>query len=514
MTAVANIAEVRSHTDFLSLLQDVGTAFTASNADLDWLDRAIHSGKLPWGESIRLFTRFPSRRGDILEQQGIHYWYWFSGPPHLLNHLSLSSSFASIVSSRQSHRNEARSNWFRKFLHAARSLGRDDDWWLVFSEIATSLLSEHVSQRMQMRSIQCDFTTLPQIVEYLTQARGPAFGSKERTLQCWIMPWSANRSYSSDVEENGLLPQRSGVKEADRLAIELPDRVHVLDVRKGGNVDQLIQERLAASAGTDFGVRLYRWVDETNNRREHLINAGAVEWLLSRGEGVDANDMADDRSAAVETFNPIVPVSFFTSKSDDSNWPYLTHCTRGRSYSWNDATMRADWDRWLLDELPDESSPWLSLLHIVESQRLLAAPGMTRQQVATISFSAVPLPELLDRRTYRNHLRRWDWEPYGLCIHRSVLEELGVREVIYGDESTWENLPDKSRPWFQPRYSRNGKIDWQEEREWRMVGDLRLRRIPWHSLFFFVPNSSEARTLGSFFPVVDLAKDPTPPPSC
>ena len=176
--------------------------------------------------------------------------------------------------------------------------------------------------------------------------------------------------------------------------------------------------------------------------------------------------------------------------------------------------MRADWDRWLLEELPDESSPWLSLLHIVESQRLLAAPGMTRQQVATISFSAVPLPELLDRRTYRNHLRRWDWEPYGLCIHRSVLEELGVREVIYGDESTWENLPDKSRPWFQPRYSRNGKIDWQEEREWRMVGDLRLRRIPWHSLFFFVPNSSEARTLGSFFPVVDLAKDPIPPPSC
>lgn len=512
MKAVANIAEVRSHTDFLSVLQEMDTAFTAGNEALEWLDHSIQCGELPWGESIRLFTRFPSQRCEILEQQGLQYWYWFSGPPHLLHQLSLSSSFASLVSSRQSHRNEARSNWFRKFLHAARSLSRDDDWWLVFPEIATGLLSEHVSQRFQTRSIQCEFATLPQIVEYLTQARGPALGSKERTLQCWIMPWSANRSCSSDVEQKEQRPQRSGVKEADRLAIHLPDRVHVLDVRKGGNVDQLLQERLEASSGTDFGVRLYRWVDETNARPAHLIKAGAVEWLLSRGEELRTNNTEVQLSYAVETFNPIVPVSFFASRSEHSSWPYLTHCTRGRSYSWNDATMRADWDRWLLEELPDESSPWLSLLHIVESQRLLAAPGMTRQQVATISFSAVPLPELLDRRTYRNHLQRWDWEPYGLCIHRSVLEELGGREVIYGDESTWEDLPEESRPWFQPRYSRNGKIDWQEEREWRMVGNLRLRRIPWQSLFFFVPSTSEARTLGKFFPVVDLAKDPTRPP--
>jgi hypothetical protein len=72
--------------------------------------------------------------------------------------------------------------------------------------------------------------------------------------------------------------------------------------------------------------------------------------------------------------------------------------------------------------------------------------------------------------------------------------------VIYGEESTWNDLDRESRPWFQPRFSRNGKLDWQEEKEWRLLGDLRLRKLPWESIFFFVPSRAEAERLSRISP--------------
>jgi hypothetical protein len=123
-----------------------------------------------------------------------------------------------------------------------------------------------------------------------------------------------------------------------------------------------------------------------------------------------------------------------------------------------------------------------------------------------VCFTAVPLGELPERTVFRKHLARWDFVPYGLAIRKSILKSAGCREVIYGDESDWYELPNDDRPWFQIKTSKNGKIDWTQEQEWRLVGDLDLTKIDSGDAFAFVKTRQDAMRLSEIcrWPIVVL----------
>jgi hypothetical protein len=164
---------------------------------------------------------------------------------------------------------------------------------------------------------------------------------------------------------------------------------------------------------------------------------------------------------------------------------------------------------WLAGSAPDES-PLATLATILESGMLRGRSALNRADESCVSFSGVPLDELARRRTFQPHLGRWDWEPFGLMIERRALEQLGARPVIYGDAETHRQLSTDQRPLFQPakRRRRAGFRfgDWQEEREWRCVGDVRLSDLPRSAVHVFVAYAHQAQTLAchSAWPVIWL----------
>ena len=59
------------------------------------------------------------------------------------------------------------------------------------------------------------------------------------------------------------------------------------------------------------------------------------------------------------------------------------------------------------------------------SGRLIASSEFVRGETPVVSLTAVPLGEIRTLRTYRSHLSRWDFEPYGICIRRDWLQRRG-----------------------------------------------------------------------------------------
>jgi|694.fasta_scaffold00262_15 hypothetical protein len=477
---------------------------TARDFPFSWFEDCAHRQRRAFDACLQVYCEFPSLRGSPNFCQEYPLWYWLVGSPGLMHELQHHPSFAAVVSSRQSHRNEDRQRWFRKFLQAARSIDRAQDWWLYFPTIATGPISEHVARRCEMKSVKCETLSYHALLDRLSRlATEPMdFTKNTREVQCWITP-ALDSTTANDFPQSHFASQKKRDRKpsfGDALSIHLPQRLHVIDLREGGNIDRLLEERLLEDRFQDPSVRIYRLKEDRTHTRDTHLQQGAIDWILLEPCPLETTRTSEASAGQHPIYNPIFSVSSFCAKSNLTEWPYLTHCTRARVLKWSDTKLSSDWDRWLLDGLPEETSPWETLLQIAHSQRLMSFPDMTRDKIPTISFSAVPLVELLSRRAYRSHLRRWDWEPYGLCVQKSALRGFPVREVIYGEESTWNDLDRESRPWFQPRFSRNGKLDWQEEKEWRLLGDLRLRKLPWESIFFFVPSRAEAERLSRISP--------------
>ena len=110
---------------------------------------------------------------------------------------------------------------------------------------------------------------------------------------------------------------------------------------------------------------------------------------------------------------------------------------------------------------------------------------------------------------FRSHLSRWDFLPFGIAIDRHVLERIGARRVIYRADSDWPEIAPADRPFYQVASSESGKIDWRQEKEWRLVGELDLKQLGHDEAVVFVPTLQDAETVSSIsrWPVVVLADD-------
>jgi hypothetical protein len=190
-----------------------------------------------------------------------------------------------------------------------------------------------------------------------------------------------------------------------------------------------------------------------------------------------------------------MPANWLSKSWDEVEWPFLAHCTRGNSGPLPDETLEQFRDRaWKAGVIPN-SHPLSTLQQILNDQRIKGNPRLTRSQQPCVSFSAVPLAELLSRRRFRSHLGRWDWEPYGILVRQEVLQGLGARPVVYGDEADFKLLADDDKPYFQPLGKKNTRHhqDWSIEREWRLFGDLNFADLPRESIIVFVATRAEAQ---------------------
>lgn len=300
----------------------------------------------------------------------------------------------------------------------------------------------------------------------------------------------------------------------DRIALALADTVYALAIRRGGNIEHLLTQRLRDvsfptasvfvaihSAGQKgLPADATRWLD-----------LGAVGWLVHSTAAYRATWMVDCRPppAAAEVKDQFTKQ--FTAPqqlsaplpqawqrfSDSDEWDYLCHCTRGLSGPLPNESEERFRERVWLDGLQVEWHPLERLTRICREGCLRGTAEITRTLQRCVSWSAVPLVPLLQRRCFRAHLGRWDWEPYGVLIRRQTLVAAGAAAVVYGSENDFQNLGADQQPFFQPlgKKTKASQTNWSLEREWRTLGDLKLAQLDPNSVMLFVRTRREAERL-------------------
>jgi len=71
--------------------------------------------------------------------------------------------------------------------------------------------------------------------------------------------------------------------------------------------------------------------------------------------------------------------------------------------------------------------------------------------------------------------------------------------VVYCEESLLREARGEELPFLQIRKTSGG--EWSGEKEWRLKGDLDLRRIPLERLLVMVPSEREAQEVKNHFGV-------------
>lgn len=321
----------------------------------------------------------------------------------------------------------------------------------------------------------------------------------------------------------------------DHWGIRIAARVIVLHVRANGQIERLLKARLDSGLFPPSSISLR--ADDTlipPKLRRELVGRGASVWSpMNRrwaAPAINPNSLSSialpDRLRPSNEFNRHGIASAVRSdilmsplECPKQDWwrgeATLIHCTRGRQGRWPDQSRNEFLAELLLHPEAYDDSPVGALTRILAQGRLLATAAGIRGGYPMISFTALPWEEVIRRRVFRPHRQRWDFEPYGLCFRRDALKARGARPVRYGDERAWERMAEEARPYFQRRWTRQRKrkgrgqgstdtMDWSNEHEWRLFGDLILDSVSPDDLVIFVPSAPEAKKLVpvSHWPVV------------
>lgn len=288
--------------------------------------------------------------------------------------------------------------------------------------------------------------------------------------------------------------ERAGIN-ADELLVSAGQRVVALSCRNEGNIHMALRNRLNSKPVVPVLLLDHKSAISTRTRAA-LHNAGAVPWIL-------------DRDTTVESTVPNGSCDTVVEKTPPSNGPlqcpdeWLCHWTRCCPGPWPDETQDDYLDTLIIGFPSSDHSAVAALLRIVESATLLPSE-LSR---GTVSFTAVGLTEFRARRIYRRHLRRHDFEPWGIAVRRSVLKRLGCLPVIYVDASSEPDDPFEL--WRRhPATDASRRIEWTQEKEWRHPGPVDLLAMDECDIVVFVDDETTARSVRrcSPWPVVIVPK--------
>jgi hypothetical protein len=279
-----------------------------------------------------------------------------------------------------------------------------------------------------------------------------------------------------------------------------------LAVRVGGKIHQLLDLVFSQNIFRGCRVMLAQGQDAVpDSLAQNWFSQGAIGWYLlgaGKGEpGPPAKDLAwcCDQAGApanLRTWMPSIPLP-----NDPTR--YLFHWTRCQPGPWPDQT-NAEFVRDLLwcPERRDHSAA-AALRRILTRHRVVATSRLLPTSTPAVCFTARPLDDFTSARVFRPHQQRWDFEHYGIGVDRQWLSRQGARAVRYVDRGNQSDL-EFAGPFDQPAVSRYGSVDWRAEQEWRLPGDLDLRRIPDRSAVVFVPDAREVARFARYsrWPIV------------
>ncbi len=358
--------------------------------------------------------------------------------------------------------------------------------------------------------------TLRPLIDWLTRLRCRLFAaacaesSDEDDIEWWSTflspPLTSEKALPSELAT-------CSTPLADRVLMVASDRLVVFQLRANGNLHRLLRARLDDDAWPVGSVHLALGAQLVPAKlAEPLQDQGAVGWvLLDRHETTDVTS-SPHKVPAPGTDQPLAPIIAMPNEHSED---FLIHCTRRRVGPWLEQSTDEFLDDLLLGHDDFDHSAFGTLARIVRQRRLIASAEGIRGEFRVVSFTSTPLQELSQRRVFRQHRGRWDFEPYGVCVLRTWLASRNARPVTYGDDELWPSLSENERPYFQLSRTRardaNTIVDWTSEAEWRMLGDVDLAAAPPDAVRVFVPTTEEARQLATIspWPVIVLTSNKT-----
>jgi hypothetical protein len=304
-----------------------------------------------------------------------------------------------------------------------------------------------------------------------------------------------------NVEQDTTDSTLSSLPFLDRAVIALSQHLFVLELRNEGKISRLIQRRLQM-APTEQGTVFLGWGGMAKDARythwlREWLDRGVVGWFVPSDE-FEVSRCESHWSCGNRPPPPFTLVPRFSlDHCSQRLGKFLVHCTRARQGPWPDQTWDQFYDEVMLHPWQASPTPLQTMERILRTQRLIATSHLKSSSTPTISFSACPIADLLSRRRFQPHLGRWDWEPYGLMISNSWLQDRGCTPVTYVERSAFKRLSKDQTTFLQP-FEETGKgRDWREEQEWRLAKDLRLQDLPFSAGIVFVRTSEEAKQLES-----------------
>jgi hypothetical protein len=472
---------------FRVLMSLDGKLSSSSRALLELLTQSGFSLRLRWPRA---------------HQEAIDEWlgrrFYFSASTNF----SSTARFVSLVSSKLGRHGSKLPNWPSLVDAALQNVRRDRERPLVLLGTSLSEATQQFANRAALNSLTIqinDRTTLEDWLHDLLDELESAHAAsclEKRLKECFTV------LRLSPPEKQAIAPEMASLPLQDRVAFALADRVITIHARSNGTIANLAERRLADNRFPAASVYIASTFGDHATRQpdfEQWLERGAVGWLLHEPEQPPDRILAHCRRDVSFPYTQSLcfPMpDYWSGKAEcDVDWPFLTHCTRGNSGPLPSETVEQFRDRaWSAGAIPI-CHPLSTLKQILNDSCIKGNTRLTRSEEACVSFSEVPLAELLSRRQFRSHLGRWDWEPYGILVRRDALERLGARVVVYGDEAEFKKLSDKDKPYFQPRGTKNSRSpqDWTSEREWRLLGDLKFAELPRNSVLIFVATNTEAQ---------------------
>ena len=298
--------------------------------------------------------------------------------------------------------------------------------------------------------------------------------------------------------------------DADHLLASTATMSLLLSIRNRGNTLATSKRRLQIRSGNATRVLVNPNLTKTKVTDE-LLQSGAVGWWLAGyedSEPIEKPPSSETDFGVQHQFTNELSktaVDFQTIKTQ----PFLIHWTRRRVGAWPDQTQDEYLDDLIFRSGRRRHNELHALCRILASRKILASNQLTRARRPVTCLSDMTLKEMVTKRVFRAHLSRWDFEPYGIAFQRNAfLRKFGARPVVYGGEAEWQSMDEDEKPYFQTRKSSSEKIDWQTEKEWRVIGDLDLNLVGPEDAVVFVARESEIDALAelSIWPVVALGQ--------
>ncbi len=404
-----------------------------------------------------------------------------------------------VASSRLGRKLDTYDSWFDAIRTMAARLNPDDHFLITGAGTTADLFLRRVGQLFGFEVVE--FRPFPAQVsrKWLQESLLAATRQEEndhRHSVCYF-------GDLAEVLKTDNLRRRTPI---DQCLVQIASEVLLLSVRANGNIWQAAQQRLARNPSGKTRLLVDARLT-ANSLKEKLIAQGATAWWLyddpmNLAPAIEPLNLSNPNcSHRLEIETPLLDIA--EVKPDQ----FLLHWTRRRIGPWPDQTDQEYLDDLIFRSQRRNHEVISTLGRILATRRILATSQLTRGTEPVACFSNIPLNEIQQRKIFRKHLGRWDCEPIGIAIDRDRLMELGARPVIYGDEESWRGLEERERAFFQIARTRNHEVDWREEKEWRLIGDLDLNLIDANSAVVFVPTTSEAKRIAkiSRWPIVVLA---------